>query len=51
MLIAFEIEPEKDWKISLGGLLKDMEKISNKINKAKEEMVNDKKEYIDKVTG
>ena len=58
MLGVFEINPEEKWKMSLNGILKDMEKISNKIEEAKRGMISDKKEepnpkkeYINKITG
>ena len=58
VLNAFEIEPDKDWIITLDAILKDMERILNDIKEKKEERTidkkkkpNPKKEYIDKVTG
>ena len=58
VLNVFEINPDKDWKITLDQILKDMEKISNDIRDAKEKRTNDKKqppnpkkEYINKITG
>lgn len=58
MLGVFEIKPEEKWKMSLNGILKDMENVSKKIEEAKREMISDKKkepnpkkEYINKITG
>ena len=58
VLNAFEIEPDKDWIITLNAILKDMERISDDIKEKKEKRAfdkkkkpNPKKEYIDKVTG
>ena len=58
VLGAFEIIPDKDFRIKLSELLKSMEKISNDIKKEAEKRAidkkkdpNPKKEYIDKITG
>lgn len=59
VLGVFEIKPDKDWLITLDIILKDMEKISQKILDKKEQRTNDKKEptanpkkeYINKITG
>jgi hypothetical protein len=47
VLGAFEITPDKDWMITLNGILKDMEKISNDIKEEKEKRILDKKEEPD----
>ena len=58
VLGVFEIVPDKDWIITLDSILKDMEKVSERIKEAKDERrledkeePNTKKEYIDKITG
>ena len=47
ILNVFEIEPDKEWIITLNGILKDMEKISNDIKEEKEKRILDKKEEPD----
>ena len=55
VLSAFEINPDKDFRIKLDELLKSMEKISNDIKEEqekrddKEEKPDPKKEYINKI--
>ena len=58
VLGVFEIIPDKDWIITLDSILKDMEKISKRIEEVKDERrlehkeePNPKKEYINKITG
>lgn len=57
VLSAFEINPDKDFRIKLDELLKSMEKISNDIKEEqekrddKEEKPDPKKEYINKIIG
>ena len=58
VLGAFEITPDKDFRMKLTELLKNMEKISDDIKKEAERRTldkkkepNPKKEYIDKING
>ena len=58
VLGVFEIVPDKNWIITLDSILKDMEKVSERIKKAKDERrlednkePNPKKEYINKIIG
>ena len=58
VLGVFEIVPDKDWIITLDSILKDMEKISKRIEEVKDEKrlesteePRPKEEYINKITG
>ena len=43
VLNVFEINPDKEWIITLNGILKDMEKISNDIKEEKEKRLMEQK--------